>query len=153
MWSRLVALFRKQLQNGKVDPNVLLTKFYFHRRRPLGGVLTWNLEVTQTKEADKTVPFVIVKVNSHSAVKARRHQPDAYEQSIIAVFLDGDFRATVLSDTKIHGIAPNKQNKHIATFPLPAGTRTIIIAMKCNHQYQGSSCAGVPTGMSVVKVE
>ncbi len=149
LWSRLVAAFRKQLQYDDLDLHAVFLRFYFHRRRPLSGVLFHNLEVTQPEEKEESF---VVKVNSKSAVKPGRHKADGYEQIIIVVFLDADFRATVLSDTKVLPIFPDKRSEHVATFTRPAGARTAIIAIKCNHQYQGKECAGVKCGMSVVKI-
>jgi hypothetical protein len=148
-WTRLVVLFRKALRKDTVDLDEVFDRFYFHRRRPLSGVLGYTLEVTQTGESSNTL---VVKVNSSSAAKSTRYKPDRYEQLIIALFLDADFRATVLTDTKVHRITPDKGNEHIATFPLPAGARNVIIAMKCIHQYQGKPCAGIASGIGVVNV-
>lgn len=149
LWSRLVAAFRKQLQYDDLDLHAVFLRFYFHRRRPLSGVLFHNLEVIQPEGKEKSI---VVKVSSKSAVKPGRHDPDHYEQIVIAVFLDADFRATVLSDAKLHPVSRDKRNEHVVTFPYPEGARTAIIALKCNHQYQGKECAGVLCGMSVVKI-
>ncbi len=149
MWSRLVAGFRRQLQYDDLDLTAVFESFYFHPRRPLFGVLSHNLEVTQSEGAEKSL---VLKVNSKSTVKPRRNHPDRYEQIIIAVFLDANFRATVLSDSKVHPVAPDKHNEHIATFPCPAGAETVIIVMKCTHQFQGRRSPGVASGMSVVKL-
>ncbi len=148
-WSRLVALFRKQLQEGDIDLQVLVDTFYFHNRRRLNSVLSLNGEEPQTEESGKSV---VVKVSSESAVKPGRHDPDKYKQIIIAVFLDANFRASVLTDTKVMPIAPGKRNEHIATFSRPEGARTLIIAMKCIHLDYEKESAGITPGMSVVSV-
>ncbi len=149
-WSRLVALFRSQLQDGDLDLSTLIHGYYFHRRQPLRSVLSPEVDVTQTGETEKSV---VIKVNSKSANKSRYHIPDQYEQIVIAVFLDADFRATVHSDTKVFPISHNKRNEHIVTFPRPAGARFLVIAIKCNHLANGGKCRGIPSGMSVVSVE
>lgn len=147
-WTRLVVLFRKALRKDTFDLSEAFVRFYFHRRRPLGGVLGYTLDVTPPGEAGDTL---VVKVNSTSRAKSRHH-PDRYELIIIAVFLDADFRATVLTDTKVHPITPDKRNDHSATFPLPAGARHVIIAMKCIHQNQREESAGIASRLGVVKI-
>lgn len=154
-WQRLVSIIRKQLQKDDIDLPALFKGFYFHRRRPLHGVLGYHVEVIQPEGAMNSGAreSVTVKVSSKNVANPQGyHHPDQYEQIIIAVFLDKDFRATVLSDSKVHPISPDKDNEHVVTFSRPDGASRVIIAMKCNHLYRRKPCPGITNGMSVVKV-
>jgi len=147
LWSRLVSLFRKQLGEGAIDLSAL-HRLSFRTRRNLASVLAWKMEVTQSGDSEKSLE---VKVISKSASKISPLKTDGYEQIIIAVVLDEEFRATVFSDAKLNPVS-EAFVEHVATFVLHAGANTAIIALKCTHQYRGQECAGIGTGMNVVKI-
>lgn len=146
-WSRLVALFKTQLhQSGAVQLSGLDKEFYFHRRHSLGTVLKHRVEISE----DTANRFLIIKVNFISSAKLKT-DADGVELTLIAIFLDADFHATVATDQSHYKILPATHQEHTASIPVPPGAVKVIVAMKCKHMYRDKKLTP-GMGMGVVNV-
>lgn len=164
MWSRLVGLLKKHLlQNPTPDFGILenfelYDKLFLHNscHHKATGTIVGGPETS-----------VRIELTTSPATNLIRFRATSYQQTLIGVFLDADHKATTRSECVMLPIKWSKQaatrprdeypvaekNQQIAQWPIPAGTKTILLVVKCEPCRDNKLIERTKVrGMKIVKV-
>jgi hypothetical protein len=164
MWGRLVGLFKKHFRkNSSVDLRIvegfeLYDKIYLGTH--YGMKSTVNI-------FHKPEPSIRVEVSSSGSLSLEKYDVDSYRQTLIALFLDADLKATARSEQvmfrlkkqmeyieriKEERMLPEDQEQ-IAQWPIPVGTKWALVVVKCEPYRRGEQVERMKIkGMSAVRV-
>lgn len=147
MWSRLVKLFKKQIRDNGIVDFTALAEFQCHQKFALTSIL--NREISAAVEND----VLRVEATTHADVKARWEKADRYRQILFVCVYDGKRKVHVESDTVFLPLSKSKTNKQELSFPVPKGSVTAWIGIRCDFWHDGSAAGGNSRkGMEIVTV-
>jgi len=164
MWSRLVGLFKKHLLQYPTPDFGILENFELYDKVFLHNSCHHETTLAIVRGPETSVRIELTTSASTNLIKFRA---TGYQQTLIGVFLDADYNASTRSECVMLPIRWNKRvatrprdeypvadkNQQIAQWPIPAGTKTILVVVKREPCRDGKLIERTKVrGMKVVKV-
>ncbi|CAN5399989.1 hypothetical protein BH09BAC3_BH09BAC3_03870 [soil metagenome] len=160
MWSRLVGILKKQLlKNPELDLS-FLEKFQINKHSRIQNNYVVEVSVNVVNEPQPTARIELV---SSGFNQIDHYKATSYEQTLIGIFLTADFKTTTCVQKMMLPAKAEMQylkdptsgemvrQKHIATWPVPDGTKHILIAAKF-EPYKGKNTINL-TKLRALRVE
>jgi hypothetical protein len=164
MWGRLVGLFKRHFrENSDLDLSILEKFEPYHRiylRTHYPVEANVNIQDGEQK-------FVDVEITSSTSLGSEEDNATGYLQTLIAVFIDAELKATTSSESatfpssnlmKTDGLptVPSsvaESNQQRVHWSIPDGTRSVIVFIKCEpFREDGPIGRTKLKGMKVLKV-